>query len=66
MSSKEPLSREIWILTRDFSWHHEEVKQIHAVRRGLGKKIDGKSRSPESFLVSTFLRPMASAPCKTG
>ena len=35
---------------------------IHAVRRGLGKKIDGKTRSPKPFLVSTSLRPAVFAP----
>ena len=30
---------------------------IHAVRRGLGKKINGKSRSPKPLLASTSLRP---------
>jgi hypothetical protein len=30
---------------------------IHAVRRGLGKKIDGKSRSTEPFLAVASRRP---------
>jgi hypothetical protein len=35
---------------------------IHAVRRGLGKKIDGESPSQSPFLVSVSLRPAAFAP----
>jgi hypothetical protein len=35
---------------------------IHAVRRYLGKKIDGQSRSPKPLLASVSLRPAAFAP----
>ena|SRR5947209_16268758 len=36
--------------------------KIHDVRRGLGKKIDGKSRSLKPFLASTSLRSAVFAP----
>jgi hypothetical protein len=35
---------------------------VHAVRRYLGKKIDGKLRLPKPFLASASLRPAVFAP----